>query len=372
MIAIFRHQQMRQRGRCGTAAWRRHRWRRSLRDGVARTAGKLRPHVTNDLEVPRHVIQHLGDVLAQPGHAATTVAAGAGAIVGRLMHDLLAWQMLGQRLTLRPVGGRRGWCRGIKRLGAGGIFGRTGLQFLELELELLDLAADPLRRAAELHATQLRDLEPQLLDLQRLQLDRGLRCLQFALAGQRERTQCGGIGRQFGRGERHVSIYQDPARPNQNRKGIGALSHQHWLRRRRRCYRSPPIHRLDQHRKLRRRERHRAIDDRRPDETTLLKTLGDQPHPAAVPIQALEVITAFAAEDEQMTAERIWGAPHIRSYVSGVIMWRRRRVVRDFAATGGLSRHIISSSLSPPGQGVPVMPALERVRIWSCFSSIRR
>jgi hypothetical protein len=31
----------------------------------------------------------------------------------------------------------------------------------------------------------------------------------------------------------------------------------------------------------------------------------------------------------------------IRSYVSGAIMWRRRRVVRDFAGTGGLSRHII-------------------------------
>ena len=218
MIAIFRHQQMRQRGRCGTAAWRRHRWRRSLRDGVARIAGKLRPHVTNDLEVPRHVIQHLGDVLPQPGHAATTVAADAGAIVRRQMHDLLAWEMLGERLTLRPVGGRRGWCRGIKRLGAGGIFGRTGLQFLELELELLDLAADPLRRSAELHATQLRDLEPQLLDLQRLQLYCGLSCLQLALAGQRERTQCGGIGRQFGRGERHVSIYQDPARPTRIEK----------------------------------------------------------------------------------------------------------------------------------------------------------
>lgn len=59
--------------------------------------------MTNDLEVPRHVIQHLGDVLPQPGHAATTVAADAGAIVRRQMHDLLAWEMLGERLTLRPV-----------------------------------------------------------------------------------------------------------------------------------------------------------------------------------------------------------------------------------------------------------------------------
>jgi hypothetical protein len=94
MVAIFRHQQMRQHGRCGTAAWRRHRWSRSLRDGVARTAGKLGPHVTNDLEVSRHVIQHLGDVLAQFGHAATTVRAGAGTVARRLMHNILTRQMI--------------------------------------------------------------------------------------------------------------------------------------------------------------------------------------------------------------------------------------------------------------------------------------
>ena len=37
MVAIFRHQQMRQRGRCGATARRRHRRCRSLGDGVART-----------------------------------------------------------------------------------------------------------------------------------------------------------------------------------------------------------------------------------------------------------------------------------------------------------------------------------------------
>ena len=69
MVAVFRHQQMRQRGWCGATAWRRHRRCRSLGDGIARTAGKFRPHVTNHLEVARHVIQHLGDVLAELGHA---------------------------------------------------------------------------------------------------------------------------------------------------------------------------------------------------------------------------------------------------------------------------------------------------------------
>src|SRR5208282_2236558 len=48
-----------------------------------------------------------------------------------------------------------------------------------------------------------------------------------------------------------------------------------------------------------------AINDRRPYEAPLLKTLGDQPHPAAIPIQALEIVAALAAKDEQVTAERI-------------------------------------------------------------------
>jgi hypothetical protein len=276
MVAIFCHQQMRQRGRCGTAAWRRHRWSRSLRDCVARTAGKLGPHVTNDLEVPRHVIQHLGDVLAQFGHAATTVRARAGAIAGRLMHNILARQMIGQRLALRLVDafGRR--CRRFCRFRTGRIFGRAGLQLLELELQLGDLASDPLRRATEPHAAQLRELEPQLLDLQRLELYRGLRCLQFALAGQRECAQSGGVIRQFGRSERHVANLSGAALANQNQERIGALSHQHWLRRRRRCYRATPIHRLDQHGKLRRCERHRSIYNRRPHEAALLETLVTQ------------------------------------------------------------------------------------------------
>jgi hypothetical protein len=51
--------------------------------------------MTDHLEVPRHVVQHLGDVLAQFGHAGTTLRAGAGAIAGRLMHNLLARQMIG-------------------------------------------------------------------------------------------------------------------------------------------------------------------------------------------------------------------------------------------------------------------------------------
>src|SRR4029079_6818714 len=44
---------------------------------------------------------------------------------------------------------------------------------------------------------------------------------------------------------------------------------------------------------------------RRPDELVALKPLGEQAQPAAVPIQALQVMTALAAKDEDMAAERI-------------------------------------------------------------------
>src|SRR5277367_1492399 len=91
---------------------------------------------------------------------------------------------------------------------------------------------------------------------------------------------------------------------------IGALSDQHWSNRSRWRYGSAPIHRLDQDRKLRGRQRHCAINDWRPYETPFLKTLGDQPHPAAIPIQTFEIVAALAAKDEQVTAEWI-SADHL-------------------------------------------------------------
>ena len=97
-----------------------------------------------------------------------------------------------------------------RRLGAGGVRGLAGLQFLEPQFELLDLAADPLRGAAELHPAQLGDLELELLDLQRLDLHRRLRRLQLALAGQREGAQRVRIGGQFGGGERHATELSSP------------------------------------------------------------------------------------------------------------------------------------------------------------------
>jgi len=148
MVAVLRHQQMCERARRGTAARGRHRRRRGLRDGIASGAGIFRPDVTDDLEVPGHVVQHLGHVLAELGHSPAALRAGARTVISRLMHDLLPRQMIGQRLALwlatladrcRGFGGRN------LGIGAGGVFGQAGFQFLEPELKLGNLAIDPLR-----------------------------------------------------------------------------------------------------------------------------------------------------------------------------------------------------------------------------------
>ncbi len=130
-----------------------------LGDRIARRAGIFRPDMADDLEVARHVVQHLGHVLAELAHAAAAVGADAGAVTGGLMHDLLARQMLGQRLALRLARARGSAPRVRSASALGGIFGLAGLQLLELQFELLDLAGDPLRRPAELHPAQLGDLE---------------------------------------------------------------------------------------------------------------------------------------------------------------------------------------------------------------------
>ena len=67
--------------------------------------------------------------------------------------------------------------------------------------------------------------------------------------------------------------------------------------------RPPPVDRLDQERQLRRRQHHRAVDDRRPDELSPLQPLGEQAQARAVPVQAFQVVGACLAEEEQMAAK---------------------------------------------------------------------
>jgi len=127
--------------------------------------------VTDHLEVARHVIQNVGDVLAELRHSLAAVGAFASTVIGRLMHDLLARQMIGQRLALRfgALADRSHRFGGLGLDFRGG-FGFSGFKFLKAQLELLDLAADAFRRTAKLHAAQFGDLQLELLDLQRLVL----------------------------------------------------------------------------------------------------------------------------------------------------------------------------------------------------------
>jgi len=90
---------------------------------------------------------------------------------------------------------------------------RRRLQLLQPQLELLDRALDLLRRAAELHAPQPRNLQLQLLDLERLRQETGLggrelRCtrLCFGSLSEDDLMQGGDVGGQRGAIESHARI----------------------------------------------------------------------------------------------------------------------------------------------------------------------
>lgn len=142
MIAILRHQQMREHRRRGTTTRGRHRRCRSLGDRIARLAGILWPDMPNDLEAARHVVEYLGHVLTELCHAGTTVGARACAIGFRLVDDLLPRQVIRQLLALRLRALTR---RAIFRLGLGDVLRLAGLQLFKLKLQLFDLTADPFR-----------------------------------------------------------------------------------------------------------------------------------------------------------------------------------------------------------------------------------
>ena len=62
------------------------------------------------------------------------------------------------------------------------------------------------------------------------------------------------------------------------------------------------------------RQRHRAINDWRPYETPFSsRRLAISHIPLPSQYKALEIVAAFAAKDEQVTTERMCGAPHIHS-----------------------------------------------------------
>lgn len=65
MVAVLRHQHMRQQRRTGQSTFDGPRRRRSFDDALAVVAGKLGAHVADHLEGRRNALQLLADILAE-------------------------------------------------------------------------------------------------------------------------------------------------------------------------------------------------------------------------------------------------------------------------------------------------------------------
>ncbi|TDW59229.1 hypothetical protein EDF57_11411 [Novosphingobium sp. PhB55] len=163
-----------------TSAATRHGERRRwcLTDRIAAVAGKLGSNVTDDAEAAGDIFQHFDHVLAELAHRAPTGGTAVG--IRRCVHNLIATKMVGQWCTARLARGSLG-----RR-----IFGRMpldhtlgmgmlGLEILQRQFELIGLERKSLRGPAKLHAPEAGQLDLELLDLQRRQLDRVLGVLEL-------------------------------------------------------------------------------------------------------------------------------------------------------------------------------------------------
>jgi hypothetical protein len=115
--------------------------------------------VAHDAPAHRHNVEHLVCVQAERAQRTATVRAGAGTR-RRLVDDLLARQMSGQTAD----GHRPNRHARVNHLRPRRI--ALGLEFLQRQFELLNLAPQLFGRRAELHSPQPRDLSAQRIDEQ--------------------------------------------------------------------------------------------------------------------------------------------------------------------------------------------------------------
>src|SRR5277367_4176290 len=168
-----------------------------------------------------------------------------------------------------------------------------------------------LRRMAEPDPLQSRD---DLLELRVLQLTQLEPALQFGdRIGEflRPRQQRAGIrGPSLFAAIHAADSMQSESRDPEKQDGGRSLLRQ------RRSYRgrsgnllfhngASPIHALDQHRELRPRQPHHAVARRRPNETALLETLGEQAQALSIPVKSLQQTATLASKQEQRTRERV-------------------------------------------------------------------
>ena len=158
MVRVLRDDHMCQQTRSCQAALDRTRWRRRFDHSIAACAGELRPHMADDLEALRNILELFRDVVPEMAKAATAIRT---AIALGPVHDLFAFKMFRQRLAL----GTR--LRFLTRRDP--FSDRFGLRLrslvlFQLKLHLLELENQLLALLAEDHVTELLDHQLEVLD----------------------------------------------------------------------------------------------------------------------------------------------------------------------------------------------------------------
>ena len=242
---------------------------RLLHDCLAGRTGELRAHVPDHLEARRHVLQDLGDVLADLLHRRAAVGAGAG----RGVFHRLARQAFRQRPT----------CRAFLLLGLGcGNLRRArlptravGFQLLDQELELADLRVELLGGATVLQSAKLGDEELEVLDLVvalgelRLLLD-DQTLERLDVIGQITNAEhIASIASRLVRVKYPRELFLRTLRVRDDaRRSVREA-------RRLRSHRTAPVDPFEQHRELRTAQVHRTACRLRPHEAAALQALGE-------------------------------------------------------------------------------------------------
>ena len=175
VVAVLGDHHVRDQARPRPAAFDRQRRHRRLHNGLAGAAAQLRAEMADHLEAGGDVFEHLALVLADPAEGRT---AAARAAAGRFVGDGLTWQVIRQWLADRLaawawLGRGTGGGLGGGIIGAGILDGDIFFEFADQQFELLDIAIELLRGAAEPRTPQRGELHLQLFDVQRLGMDLG-------------------------------------------------------------------------------------------------------------------------------------------------------------------------------------------------------
>src|SRR5579875_2334104 len=115
------------------------------------------------------------------------------------------------------------------------------------------------------------------------------------------------------------------------------------LRGKSRASRRAPVDPLQQHRQLRRRERHHAALGPRPEQLRPAQSFIEKAQPVLTVPQDLDPITATASEDEDLPRVRVVAQPRLH---------QRRKSIEALAHVGASGRQP-----DPPPAGKPIMSA---------------